>query len=257
MNRVVLLVLLLISGQALAIEQASRNGDVEGPPGPAGAPPLSDRIDEFDFDQAAPAPWTRLGGDDKVSTWFRQGIGKHLRRVTRPSGRRDPKPALTLRERPGLTVIEGQLSATVARAEQSAFQKLGDAVAAWVAPEVPGTWSVPTATLRTLTGNEREIIEVQKDYGTLYQAVLRCELSPSRRAEIIRDYESQVVRRRLGVLGVVLAFVMACLAALAAYIRTDEATKGFYTNRLRLIAAAGVGAAGVVAYKVLSGGPFS
>ncbi|MEO6810920.1 MAG: hypothetical protein ABI353_17550 [Isosphaeraceae bacterium] len=257
MNRVVLLALLLIPGPAFAIDQVGRDGDVKGLPEPVVAPSLSDRINEVNAVEAAPAPWARPSGGDEASAWFRQGIGKRLRQVIRPSGRKGPRLSPTWRDRPGLTVIEGELSATVERAEQSAFQKLGDAVSAWVAPEVARTWKVPTATLRTLAGNEREIIEVHKDYGTLYQAVLRCELSPSRRAEIVRTYESQVVARRLGVLGVILAFVMACLAALAAYIRADEATKGYYTNRLRLIAAAGVGAAGVVAYRVLSRGLFS
>lgn len=257
MNRVVLLALLLISGPAFAIDQAGRDGDVKGPPEPVVAPSLSDRMNEVDANKAAPPPWARPSGDDEASSWFRQGIGKHLRQVIRPSGRQGLRLAPTWRERPGLTVIEGELSATVERAEQSAVQKLGDAVSAWVAPEVPSTWKVPTATLQVLAGHDREIIEVRKDYGTLYKAVLRCDLSPSRRTEIVRTYESQVVARRLGVLGVILGFVLACLAALAAYIRADEATKGYYTNRLRLVAAAGVGAAGVLAYRVLSQGLFS
>ena len=46
------------------------------------------------------------------------------------------------------------------------------------------------------------------------------------------------------------AFVLICLAAVSGYIRTDEATKGYYTNRLRMLAAAGVGAAGVVIYQM-------
>lgn len=246
MNRVVLLALLLISGPAFAIDQAGRDGDVKGPPEPVVAPSLSDRINEVDANKATPPPWARPDSGDEASSWFRQGIGKRLRRVIRPSER----------ARPGLTVIEGELSATVERAEQSAFEKLGDAVSAWVAPEVPTTWKVPTATLKALVGNV-EVTEVRKDYGTLYKAILRCDLSPSRRTEIVRTYESQVVARRLGVLGVILGFVLACLAALAAYIRADEATKGYYTNRLRLVAAAGVGAAGVLAYRVLSQGLFS
>ena len=45
-------------------------------------------------------------------------------------------------------------------------------------------------------------------------------------------------------LGGGLAVALAGLAVLTGYIRTDEATKGYYTNRLRLAAAAGLGAAG-------------
>jgi hypothetical protein len=69
------------------------------------------------------------------------------------------------------------------------------------------------------------------------------------KAEILAAHDRDVVRGRLGVLAGLAGFVLACLAALAGYIRMDEATKGYYTNPLRLVAAAGVGAAGVVIYQ--------
>ncbi len=53
-------------------------------------------------------------------------------------------------------------------------------------------------------------------------------------------------------LGGSLGFVLICLAAISGYIRADEATKGYYTNRLRLLAAAGVGAAGVIVYRMVA-----
>ena len=53
-------------------------------------------------------------------------------------------------------------------------------------------------------------------------------------------------------LGGGLGFALTCLAAVAGFIRADEATKGYYTNRLRLLAAAGVGAAGVAIYQALT-----
>ena len=53
-------------------------------------------------------------------------------------------------------------------------------------------------------------------------------------------------------LGGALGFVLICLAAVSGYIRADEATKGYYTNRLRMLAAAGVGAAGVILYKMVA-----
>ncbi len=52
-------------------------------------------------------------------------------------------------------------------------------------------------------------------------------------------------------LGGGLALALVGLAVLSGYIKADEATKGYYTNRLRLAAAAGLGAAGVVAYRFL------
>jgi hypothetical protein len=43
-----------------------------------------------------------------------------------------------------------------------------------------------------------------------------------------------------------------CLASVSGYIRADEATKGYYTNRLRMLAAAGVGAGGVLIYQMVT-----
>jgi hypothetical protein len=59
---------------------------------------------------------------------------------------------------------------------------------------------------------------------------------------LVEAYDRELVRHRLATLGGTLAFVLICLAAISGYIRADEATKGYYTNRLRMLAAAGVGA---------------
>ena len=75
---------------------------------------------------------------------------------------------------------------------------------------------------------------------------------PSGRRVSSRPTTAQLVHRRLVVLGGSLAFVLICLAAVSGYIRADEATKGYYTNRLRMLAAAGVGAAGVVIYQMVA-----
>ena len=64
-------------------------------------------------------------------------------------------------------------------------------------------------------------------------------------------YNRELVQQRLSRSGGSLGFVLICLAAISGYIRADEATKGYYTNRLRMLAAAGVGAAGVIIYQML------
>ena len=89
------------------------------------------------------------------------------------------------------------------------------------------------------------------DLYTLYRAGARLDFSPARRAEVLAVYEHDLVRERLVKGGALLGFVLFVLAVLAGYIRTDESTKGYYTNRLRMLAAAGVGAAGVVVYRML------
>jgi hypothetical protein len=78
------------------------------------------------------------------------------------------------------------------------------------------------------------------------------EATPDHRAALVQAYRREVGVGRLTTLGGLIGFVLACLAALSAYIRTDEATKGYYTNRLRLAAVSAAGAAGVVLYQIFT-----
>lgn len=152
---------------------------------------------------------------------------------------------------PATRTISGRLSATPERARDDARLMLARAVADWIEPEVPRAWKAPARLIDTMV-LDVQIRTVEKDLGTLYEASMRANFSPARRTEIIETYHRELVARRLAVLAGILAFVLACLAALAGYIRADEATKGYYTTRLRLAAAAGVGAAGVVIYRLLA-----
>ena len=83
-------------------------------------------------------------------------------------------------------------------------------------------------------------------------AELEYDASPKHRAALVAEYNRELVQRRLVNLGGTLAFILSCLAVVSGYIRTDEKTKGYYTNYLRLLAAAGVGAAGVVIYRMVA-----
>jgi hypothetical protein len=98
---------------------------------------------------------------------------------------------------------------------------------------------------------ETRIGQHVKDYGTLYVAELTVDSSPRRRASLVAAYNREIVGRRMVTLGGTLAFVLIFLAAVSGYIRADEATKGYYTNRLRMLAAAGVGAAGMIIYHMI------
>jgi len=147
--------------------------------------------------------------------------------------------------------IIGRLSATEPRARDDARVQLERAVADWIGPDVPRSWKPPARLVDAMV-RETRIQPVIKEYGTLYEATLRADFSPKRRETIVRAYERELVARRLAVLGGGLGFVLICLGAVAGYIQADEATKGYYTNRLRLVAAAGIGAAGVAIYRILT-----
>ena len=61
---------------------------------------------------------------------------------------------------------------------------------------------------------------------------------------MVKAYHRELVEHRLASLGGALAFVLIGLAAISGYIRADEATKGYYTRRLQMLAAAASGRRG-------------
>jgi hypothetical protein len=164
-----------------------------------------------------------------------------------------PKPAPTPAQAlpPGTRWIKGRLSATEDRARADVRRQLEGKLAEWLVPDVPSSWKVPEPLVNRLICGE-QVEAVEKDYGTLYEATLQVRVTPVLRAEIVETYQRELVAHRLTVLAGVIGFILACLASLAGYIRADEATKGYYTNWLRAVAAAGVGATGVLIYQMLT-----
>jgi len=161
-------------------------------------------------------------------------------------------PAAVAATEPSMTrLVSGRLSATVERARADARLQLEREVAEWLTPEVPTNWRPPAPLLVRLI-RKTEVHPIVKDYGTVYEATLEADFSTMNRDRLLGAHRREVVTRRLAVLGGSLGFVLACLASLAGYIRADEATKGYYTHWLRGIAAAGVGATGVLIYQFLA-----
>jgi hypothetical protein len=160
--------------------------------------------------------------------------------------RRKPQPLPA-----GQRAVAGRLSATEERAQTDARLQLRREVAEWIAPDVPAHWSPPAELIDAMIVETR-IKPVVRDYGPLYEATLVVDVSPGRRAAIVEAYHRELVGRRLMILAGILGFILICLAALSGYIRADEATKGYYTNWLRAVAAAGVGASGVLIYQILT-----
>jgi hypothetical protein len=176
-------------------------------------------------------------------------------RVHAPAPPAPPAPALAALPAavsPSLEqTVTGQLSATVERAVADARHQLRDRITHWLDPEVPGSWSPPVRLVDAMIIGEPGIKQIQKDYGELFEATLTVDTSSARRNALIDVYNCQLVEQRMASLGGGLAFVLICLAAVSGYVRADEATKGYYTNRLRLLSAAGVGAAGVIIYHMV------
>lgn len=146
--------------------------------------------------------------------------------------------------------FESELMATEDRAEANAIRKLDEEVTAWLSPDVPLSWKPSSQLLRSMI-RDIKITPIAKDYGTLYVAELIADTSAKKREKIIEEYRREAIRHRLLASGASLIFVLSCLGIVSAYIRADEATKGYYTTRLRILSAAGVGAAGVVMYRLI------
>ncbi|MDG3003523.1 hypothetical protein [Paludisphaera mucosa] len=147
--------------------------------------------------------------------------------------------------------VAGQVSATEERAKADARRALEREVATWLDPQVPTTWSSPAHLIDEMV-EETRITPQVKPYGTVYTAVFDADFGAGRRERLVDAYRRDVVESRTLKLGALLGFLLICLGATSGYIRADEATKGYYTARLRLAAAAAVGASGVLLYQFLA-----
>ena len=106
----------------------------------------------------------------------------------------------------------------------------------------------PTEARSEATAGRGSDLADMEDVWTLYRAGQRLDFSEKRRDEFIRRYHRDVASARMWRMGSVMGVVLASLALVSLYVRTDDATRGYYTNRLRALAALGLAGAGTVAY---------
>lgn len=173
----------------------------------------------------------------------------------------------------GARVLLGQISASPERALADLRKRVDGEVADWLAADVPGTWATPSRLLdRMVLGThikpvtwslqpkagevglkapaaDGDALAGLDEFHTLYRAGQKLDFSDDRRAEFVEAYRRDVASARMRRSGAVIAVILAVLAATSLYVRADEATKGYYTNRLRMLAALGLGMAGVAAYR--------
>jgi len=174
---------------------------------------------------------------------------------------REEEDARTKSDAQGQRVLISQLAGTEAKARADLRHKIDREVAQWLSGDVAPGWKPPAEAVdkliratytQPLIEDVGAIFKDLDDMVTIYRAGAKVDFSPMARAQVVNIHDRQAVRDRMIKGGGVLAFVLVVLASLSGYIRADEATKGYYTNRLRLLTAAGVGAAGVVIYQMLA-----
>jgi len=168
-----------------------------------------------------------------------------------PKPPRPPRPVHVVEVVP--RTIASDLCATNPRAEADAHRQLTAAVTEWLADSgVDRTWTPPKKLIDRMILGAPTFEPVQVKELSVVRATVTADFSDHRKREFLDVYRRHTGGRRLAVLGGGLAVVLAGLAAVSGFIRADEATKGYYTTRLRLAATVGVGVAGVVAYRILS-----
>lgn len=149
-----------------------------------------------------------------------------------------------------ITSVTGRISATEARAKADARVQLIGVIRSRLEDEIPQGWQIPGDLVESLI-QKTDIKTSQREFGTYYEATLTLDPNPEAFQRIAAAYQHEQVVKRLTLMGGGLGFVLLCLGTLTGYIKADEATKGYYTNRLRLASAAGVGAGGVLLYQML------
>jgi hypothetical protein len=231
------------------VRTVSWDGDPPPPPAPPKAPrKISSKTNKAK--QAAsptPAP-AALPGPKLPPEWWPRD--------------RDEEEALAKAADPrGARILISKLSATEDAARKELRRKVSAEVGNWLAGDIPRTWEPSTREIDAMIlgtyiqPKAESIDDSSKDLDEtyiLYRAGSKVDFSSTRRSHLVGLYNDHIVQQRMIQGGGVLGFTLIALLALAGYIRADEATKGYYTNRLRLLAAAGVGAAGVVIYRVLA-----
>ncbi len=178
-----------------------------------------------------------------------------------PSRPMPPKPVHALRQvsrtEPTANVVrivESDLSANEDRARADLRKQINRRVSDWLAETgLPRDWQAPSELVNRMI-REKPETELAEDrgYGALYRASVPVDFSLSSKTLLVREYQRQMAAERLGQMAAVLGFVLACLAVVSGYIRTDEATRGYYTAPLRVVSAGALGAAGFALYLVLT-----
>lgn len=159
----------------------------------------------------------------------------------------------------GFRVLVGKVSASPEKAREELRKALEQEVAKWASPDVPTDWRAPKDVYDAIGGEvylqpiaqEIETDPKSPEIYVVYRGIQKADFSDASRERVVDVHQQQLVTARLVKLGGGLGFVLICLGCLTGYVRADEATKGYYTNRLRLAAAVGAGVAGTAIYQML------
>jgi hypothetical protein len=136
---------------------------------------------------------------------------------------------------------------TVEDAEEQALAEVSRQLAAYFKEEGrPLSWEPPTKYIEDNLVKNLEKLGPSpiENVGMMREVRLRVELTRETYVDILHRDHQYVSEKRMFLVGKVLAGLVALLLAVAGYFRVEEATKGYYTLWLRLIALGFVAAVG-------------
>jgi hypothetical protein len=141
--------------------------------------------------------------------------------------------------------VQGGFQTSTGRATQDALLRAQDQIAEHLRQQDPPVrWAPPPEFIqkrlvkRSSEEESNTVVDpdLQTVVGTLYRVKLDVEVGPDDQREILKQDRTLRGKDRMFLLGRILAGLVVALAAVAAYVRIDEWTKGYLTGGLRLVA---------------------
>lgn len=199
--------------------------------------------------------WVSDGSHVRVEVSPR--VRQVVHRLKSPRARTAPRTVAASAPAKELRSIQSDPMATKQRAEKDLQRQLLRKVTEWLAADgIPPEWNPPAKLVTRMWSAKPEfesdvvfLDAAMTKSEPVFRALGRADFSAESKARLVRAYHHEIAGQRLWTLGGLLAFAIAGLSLVAGYIRADEATKGYYTNRLRLIAALAAGGVGFAAYR--------
>jgi hypothetical protein len=141
--------------------------------------------------------------------------------------------------------VQGKYQTSPGRATQDALLQAQEQIGDYLRQQDPPVRWVPTPEFiqkrlvkRSSEEEGKDVVdpELRDTVGTLWRVKLDVEVGPDDQREILRQDRALRGKDRMFLLGRILAGLVVALAAVAAYVRIDEWTKGYLTGGLRLTA---------------------
>lgn len=115
---------------------------------------------------------------------------------------------------------------------------------------LPSEARVPRAIISDLMLEDEYVEPMEFDFSPMYRVHLLLKLSPQLRDTLAEHLSEQARQSRMYRIGAGFAFVLICTMVVLAYLRLDDATRGYYSKWLFTAAGGILVASGFLLYKL-------